>query len=94
MKELEKLINALETENRSHGKRNQPPLTYNEAYAMLNQLLGGDVVSACQSANLRLDIFTASGSGGRYSIPRLSEGSGSKEKDDGNHSNNRRKGGR
>ena len=94
MKELEKLINALETENRSRDKKNQPPLTYNEAYSMLNQLLGGDVISACQSANLRLDIFSASGTGGKYTIPRLSEGSGSKDKEDGNHSNGRRKGGR
>ena len=94
LKELKKLINALETENRSRDKKNQPPLTYNEAYSMLNQLLGGDVISACQSANLRLDIFSASGTGGKYTIPRLSEGSGSKDKEDGNHSNGRRKGGR
>ena len=59
MKELEKLINALETENRSRGKRNESPLTYNEAYSMLNQLLGGDVVSACQSADLQRAIFAA-----------------------------------
>ena len=46
---------------------------------MLTQLLGGDVVSACQSANLKFDIF-ASGSDGKYTIPRLREDSGSKGK--------------
>ena len=46
---------------------------------MLTQLLGGDVVSACQSANLKYDIY-ASTSEGKYTIPRLSEESGSKGK--------------
>ena len=90
MKELEKLINALETENRSRGKRHQPPLTYNEAYSMLTQLLGGDV---CQSANLKFDIF-ASGSDGKYTIPRLREDSGSKGKGGQNSHQQHRKDGK
>ena len=94
MKELEKLINALETENRSRGKRRQPPLTYNEAYSMLTQLLGGDVVSACQSANLKYDVY-ASTSEGKYTIPRLSEDSEGRSKGghNSNHQKNRGKGG-
>ena len=47
---LETLINNLETENRSRMKRNQHPLTYQEAYSLLTQLIGGDVLHACQSA--------------------------------------------
>ena len=47
---LENLINNLETENRSRLKRNQHPLTYQEAYSLLTQLIGGDVLHACQSA--------------------------------------------
>ena len=59
LKTLENLINSLETENRCRLKRNQHPLTYTEAYVLLTQILGGDVLNACQSANIRYDVFTS-----------------------------------
>ena len=54
---LENLINSLETENRSRMKRNQHPLTYHEAYSLLTQLIGGDVLNACQSANINWNSY-------------------------------------
>ena len=42
LKVLESLVNSLETEKRCRAKRNQHPLTYPEAYALLTQILGGD----------------------------------------------------
>ena len=58
LKVLETLINSLETENRCRVKRNQHLLTYPEAYNLLTQLLGGDVLNACHSANIYWDVFT------------------------------------
>ena len=59
LRSLENLINSLETENRCRLKRNQHPLTYTEAYSLLTQILGGDVLNACQSANIHYDVFTS-----------------------------------
>ena len=56
---LENLVNSLETENRCRAKRGQHPLTYYEAYALLTQLVGGDVLNACQSANINSDVYTS-----------------------------------
>ena len=61
---------------------------------MLNQLVGGDVVSACQSANLRWDIVSASTIEEGYKIPRISECQRSIQKNDSNHSGGCRKGGK
>ena len=57
VKMLENLINALETENRSRIKRNQHPLTYQEAYSLLTQLIEGDVLHACQSAKINWNSY-------------------------------------
>ena len=54
---LENLINSLETENCSRMKRNQHPLTYQEAYSLLTQLIGGDVLNACQSAKINWNSY-------------------------------------
>ena len=59
LRSLENLINSLETENRCRLKRNQHPLTYTEAYSLLTQILGGDVLNCCQSANIHYDIFSS-----------------------------------
>ena len=61
---------------------------------MLTQLVGGDVVSACQSANLRKDIFAASMTEGSYKIPHLSEVPRRQDRDDSTQSDVRRKGGK
>ena len=38
-------------------KRNQHPLTYQEAYSLLTQLVGGDVLNACHSANIHWNAY-------------------------------------
>ena len=63
----------------------QPPLIHNENHCLLTQLNGVDMVSACQSANLRMDTFAASTTE-EIKIPRLSKGQRSKDRDDSTHS--------
>ena len=91
-------MNSLEAENRSRGKRGQPPLTYNEAFAMLNQLVGGDVLSACQSANLRWDLFSEAVFEEGYRIPRIEshpyKGQRTNHRNESRHSEGQRRGGK
>ena len=59
LKVLENLVNSLETENRCRAKRSQHPLIYYEAYNLPTQLVGGDVLNACHSANINWDVYTS-----------------------------------
>ena len=52
------MIDSLEAENRLRMKRNQHPLTYQEAYNLLTQLLKGDVLGACHSANIHWNAYS------------------------------------
>ena len=51
------MVNSLETENRSRMKRNQHPLTYQEAYSLLTHLVGGDVLNPYHSANIHWNAY-------------------------------------